>query len=147
MIKTCNKCGEQKEIIFFVKGKKYKDGYRNVCKRCHTDYMIIYYKENDNQRKIKNKINSGKDYNWKRHKITKEAYEEMLQKYNNKCYACKINDAINIDHNHNCCPSARSCGKCIRGILCHNCNTALGLTKDSKEILNKLIKYLEDNGA
>jgi len=33
----------------------------------------------------------------------------------------------------------------VRGLLCHNCNRALGLLKDSKESLYRAIKYLETN--
>lgn len=40
-----------------------------------------------------------------------------------------------VDHDH-------STGK-VRGLLCHNCNRALGLLQDSKESLRKAIGYLE----
>ena len=34
--------------------------------------------------------------------------------------------APTIDHDHRCCNTERSCGKCIRGILCVRCNTLIG---------------------
>lgn len=109
--------------------------------------MLSYYQNNDEQRKTKNRINSSKDFNWKRHHLSKEKFDEMVDRFDGKCYTCKTNEATNIDHDHSCCPGGRSCGKCVRGILCHHCNTALGLVKDSEEILNNLIKYLKLNSA
>ena len=41
----------------------------------------------------------------------------------------------NIDHNH-------ETGE-IRGILCHKCNTGIGLLNDDQELLKKAITYLE----
>jgi hypothetical protein len=142
-MKICNKCGKEKETSLFAKGKNYKDGYRNICKRCHTDYVIDYYNKNPDKKAEKVRINSGKDFNWKRHNLPKIKFDEMLAKFDGKCYSCRINDAKNIDHDHNCCSGYRSCGKCVRGILCNQCNTALGLLKDSKDTLRNLIEYLE----
>lgn len=44
-----------------------------------------------------------------------------------------------VDHCHDT-------GK-IRGLLCHNCNRALGLLKDSVHTLESAIDYLEKTGT
>lgn len=41
---------------------------------------------------------------------------------------------LSVDHNH-------STGE-VRGLLCANCNAALGLIDDNKSILSDLIDYL-----
>jgi len=139
MKKVCIKCGESKELDMFSKGSKYKDGRRNTCKKCHSFYVTTYYKSNPNKRQLKNKT----DFNWKRHGLTKEQYDKLMKKHDGKCHSCKDRLAINIDHDHSCCSSQRSsCGKCIRGILCSQCNTALGLLNDEPKKIKSLLKYI-----
>lgn len=60
------------------------------------------------------------------------------------CSVCGRTDIrLAIDHDHSCCPeSGRSCGKCVRDLLCSNCNTILGLCKDNPDILNDLATYV-----
>jgi hypothetical protein len=42
---------------------------------------------------------------------------------------------ICIDHDHACCrDEKRSCGKCIRGLLCPGCNRALGIIESKYEM-------------
>jgi hypothetical protein len=45
------------------------------------------------------------------------------------CGACGSVENLKVDHDHGCCPSVKSCGRCVRGWLCGSCNTAEGLLK------------------
>ena len=48
-----------------------------------------------------------------------------------------------IDHDHSCCPGVKSCGACVRGMLCNLCNKGLGQFQDDPERLKSAIRYLE----
>lgn len=83
---------------------------------------------------------------WDSYRITFEQYTELLIKQEGKCGGCGSEPAGStffIDHDHSCCPSEITCGRCIRGLLCMGCNLALGHVNDSKEKLMGLIKYLD----
>ena len=138
-MKTCIKCKQVKKTEMFAKGSKYKDGRRGTCKKCHSEYMTQYYKNNPEKLKTSGKVET----NWKRHHISEEKYIEMFCLYEGKCHACKINFATNIDHDHKCCNKPRSCGKCVRGLLCHQCNSALGLLGDDRQKIKKLLEYIK----
>jgi hypothetical protein len=142
-MKTCNKCNEEKELMLFAKGKKYKDGRRNVCKKCHTAYVISYYNSNPDKKAAKNKMNTFYRPAYLRHNLTKEEYEELFNLHNGKCHSCKERDGKCIDHDHSCCGGSFSCGKCVRGLLCSQCNTALGSLGDSKEKIKGLLEYIK----
>lgn len=83
----------------------------------------------------------------KRYGITEEQFQSMLAEQGG-CAACGSTATDgkywHVDHDHSCCDTqASSCGRCVRGVLCHGCNTALGNVKDSKARLAQLIAYLE----
>lgn len=48
-----------------------------------------------------------------------------------------------VDHDHECCPSEKSCPKCRRGIICSWCNALLGNAFDRPQILSAALEYLE----
>lgn len=58
-----------------------------------------------------------------------------------ECAACGSVEKLKVDHSHQCCPSEKSCGECVRGWLCHSCNTAEGLLRTSARA-RKLAKYM-----
>jgi hypothetical protein len=76
--------------------------------------------------------------------ITLDEYNDMLEAAAGSCQACgeRSEETLHVDHDHNCCPGKRSCGGCIRGLLCGRCNRLLGMAKDDPEILLRAIAYL-----
>lgn len=78
--------------------------------------------------------------------MTPEDYLDLEVKQNGVCKICKKDNngkRLMVDHDHNCCPGANTCGKCTRGLLCTNCNMFLGNAKDNIETLKAAIKYLQ----
>lgn len=89
-----------------------------------------------------------RDYLRLKFKMTLEEYNEKLNEQNGVCAICrqKCFKRLSVDHDHVCCPYGRnkkSCGKCVRGLLCSKCNHALGLFNDSRYILTQAIEYLD----
>jgi len=46
-----------------------------------------------------------------------------------ECAACGSTEDLKVDHDHACCAASNGCQQCVRGYLCHECNTAEGLLK------------------
>lgn len=51
------------------------------------------------------------------------------------CGACGSTEDLKVDHGHDHCPSQRGCSECVRGWLCHSCNTAEGLLRTPERAL------------
>jgi hypothetical protein len=67
---------------------------------------------------------------------------QVISFLSSACQVCGSSDRLTIDHDHSCCDRDGSCGECVRGVLCMNCNTALGMVDDSADILIALAAYL-----
>jgi len=73
-------------------------------------------------------------------------WDALFVSQGSACAICRSTEGGNgwhTDHDHSCCPLRKSCGKCVRGILCNGCNTGIGLLQDSAEILTAAAAYLE----
>jgi hypothetical protein len=90
-------------------------------------------KRSEHQRRMKYQREYG---------ITLEDYDRMYDEQNGRCAICRTNtpggpgERFCVDHCH-------STGT-VRGLLCNNCNRALGHFKDDALLLQQAIKYLNE---
>jgi hypothetical protein len=86
--------------------------------------------------------------NVKRYGITVEQFDVLLASQNDQCSICSRTfweevSGPHVDHDHSCCnEQQKSCGKCIRGLLCASCNFALGALLDNPDWFTKGARYL-----
>ena len=121
--RQCRLCLDFLPLAEFRKSRGYISGMENSCKLCNK---LVYT-----------------------YHIDKKSYTRMLADQDYSCAVClthidTLDKDLCIDHDHSCCPqSARSCGKCVRGLLCVLCNQAIGMLKDNTDSLRRAISYLE----
>jgi hypothetical protein len=156
--KRCGRCDQYKPLGDFHPNSTGSGGVHSICRNCQSETKKAEYKLNPEPKKDKQR--QGRKENpqrfrqyelKKRFKINLEDFEQRFEKQGRRCAACGSEDSgetpprtWHIDHDHSCCPSRRkTCGQCIRGILCRWCNMTLGNAKDSPDRLRGLISYLE----
>lgn len=157
-MKQCRDCNKNETDVKFTKCKGEK---RNRCDICYRIYLNKFQKTYRDKNKTKIQ-QSAKAYRqatkehrnqyarfWK-YGISKEEYDRILEAQDG-CAICKrrsdTNKLLAVDHDHTCCPGKRSCGNCIRGLLCSSCNTGLGFFRDNLDLLIRAIEYLEREGV
>jgi hypothetical protein len=82
--------------------------------------------------------------------VTADEYAAMERSQKGCCAICGRKQTeikgraklLAIDHDKECCSGQKSCGSCVRGLLCSACNTALGLFQDDVGVLNSAVRYL-----
>jgi hypothetical protein len=75
--------------------------------------------------------------------LTLSRIESMLAEQGGLCAICEVPMASpHIDHDHKCCPGTRSCGLCVRGLLCAACNHMIGKAHDTPSVLTAGAQYL-----
>jgi hypothetical protein len=125
--KSCNCIINEDNIVWDNYGTR--SGYCKACYRLRKVGHRKKYRES-NPDSVRN--------TWFKcvYKISLEDYNKLVESQNNLCAICGGTNsrALEIDHNHETNE--------IRGLLCFNCNTALGLLREDKNILMNMIDYL-----
>ena len=170
--KRCSKCGQEKDMACYDRNVQQKSGRHPSCKECDRGIRKKWrdkdIKENPEKRKKRasewhenNKSEVSKrhkiDYQTKKNKdsyrnkkylrlynITIDDYNDMFICQAGKCAICGVHQSdlkrrLFIDHCHKT--------GVVRGLLCHRCNSALGLFLDNPKTVSNALKYLELESA
>ena len=150
--KFCNGCKQTLSIELFSKSKR--DGYASRCKPClnkesrdrkrvqaqdpeYRKKMALKARE---YRKIKPRSYLTRKKEWLKslYGMTLEEYDNMFNKQNGVCaicfQPCKSKKGLAVDHNH-------KTGK-VRGLLCANCNGAIGMLQEDPAIIDRAKEYI-----
>lgn len=98
--KVCPGCGIEKAEDGYQRDATRSGGYSAHCKEC-THWQQIEY----------------------RYRLTQSEWLAVFELQGNRCAICGTDDpghayGFAVDHDHECCPGDRSCGECVRGIVC-----------------------------
>lgn len=146
--KTCSHCKTEKPLESFWASwsSRHADNRQSYCKSCCKKKGRAWADKN------KLSLNERRRNEQTRQKASQRQFIKQLQKYDLAqedydtlvamgCNICGSETSgqkrLHFDHDH-------TTGK-FRGLLCGNCNTALGLMKDDLQRLQSAIQYLQEN--
>jgi hypothetical protein len=126
----CGRCQTVKPLTEFYTSKGSYSGYSSYCKKCSKEYDQSRVRVSvPKERKPRNNTTQFK---WDC------SYESLVEKFGSQCNICGRNSTekrLCVDHDHDT-------GK-IRGLLCRQCNSGIGMLQDKTELLEKAIWYLD----
>ena len=142
--KTCTDCGEIKLLSDFrSRGGKMSHLYKSHCNTClYKSHRSWVDKNQDRVAEYREKDPWTLSKRCARRGITPEQLVDRYERQEGCCAICRTEVSLidsAIDHNHD--------NGEFRGILCKQCNRALGMFKDSADVLKNAIEYLEAFGS
>jgi len=139
-------CAECK-IKFSHSGRGAKPKY---CSPCRANYSQTY----ESTRRTRGPVNPTLRLNVilkHRYGISRDRYLALFESQDGCCVVCGVSPlagkVLYVDHDHACCPGEKSCGRCVRGLICQACNSALGQARDDITILKAMETYLKQGGV
>ena len=145
-MRTCTKCGVEKQWSAFFNSRRTRDGLRSACKPCTTAQSLIWQrshkdkvKEYDRRSHARNPVRRAEVMRACRLKrkygLTRASYADMVAAQAGACAICWRVRKLYVDHDH--------ATGFTRGLLCQDCNIALGLARDNPAILRAAADYVE----
>lgn len=161
-MKLCYRCLQQKpEDEFPIRSRR--NGIKapsSWCRGCTREHNNAWYQANlerEQERSRlrykktahKTKAHRRKHLLWSRYRLTQEQFDEKLTSQSGVCLGCGAersssrHEHLSVDHDHACCPGVTSCGKCVRGLLCLQCNVLVALIEANPDRVQVLLDYLD----
>ena len=168
-MKVCTKCGDEKPLADFPRFQRARDGRSPSCRVCRNAQSKEYRERNRerlseakraryraNPARVRASHERWKASNPERHRflqrrshlktvygMTVEDYDALLSLQGGSCAVCDTappeGKRLHVDHDHACCPGERSCGQCVRGLLCGPCNRLLGWVERRRETIDRYL--------
>lgn len=128
--RKCKECKGRFEAL----ATKVKSGGGIFCSRtCHGKHGGRY--KMDEVQKRQREVSYQKKC---KYGLSEEMYLGLFSKQKDKCAICEVSfkkARAMVDHRHG--------SKVVRELLCHHCNTLLGMARENERILQKAIEYLK----
>ena len=142
-MKKCFRCKKTKDLSEFCLNRNSgcKATHQSWCKKCHSENTVQWRKT----WLVKNGLTYTEFNRMRRFGVKPEEYIAMLAEQGGVCAICGKPETVKdsrtrkpfslaVDHCH-------GTGK-VRGLLCQNCNLALGYLRDDLDILASATSYL-----
>lgn len=131
--RVCRDCGIEKSLSEYSPDYRVHHQYQTQCKSCKREWAR-------KDRKLRPDVYKHRDLNM--YGIGLDDYKKMLSEQNGVCAIChrpelKKRGYLHVDHCHRT--------NKVRGLLCGNCNTAIGKFYESIHYMKSAIEYLEKN--
>lgn len=88
---------------------------------------------------------------WETYRLTAEDYWRIYEAQGGCCALCRrgkgLRKRLSVDHDHACCKTTPTCGRCTRGLLDTACNKLLGHFRDSADTFYRAADYLQNPPA
>ena len=137
----CRKCGETKIRDDFYPRSDRPGSVKSTCKSCDLARNRTWHENNRGHRAAYARQRALAAFG-----MTEADYDALLTSQGGGCAICQ--EPVRDRANNRQGPKALAVDHChatgrVRGILCSNCNTLLGLAKDDADRLRAAIQYLE----
>lgn len=139
---VCCLCRKAKEPSEYYGDRTKRSGRSSRCKPCEADY-------NRQPSRLAQRREWASGRRYVHYSLKQEDVDGMRWLQDDCCASCGDRFSADpvVDHDHACCGYGRSCGKCVRGLLCAPCNLVLGHAKDNPSRLRSAALYLERSAA